>query len=408
MIPDVNGRAVGEIMELADEGYVDHASEDEHGGPPSSDQNHADESTTANFIDSLVEDGYFSPPSVTSGSRMPDVMHVDEPVEETPVLNGFMDFTPKLDTPSFGSFGFSTPVVEQPPSLPTGIVLGAVIPPSASKDEVDGAGVPYGRTHHAQRAAEAHQVLHLPEEPIDQPALPKPSVMGGEPMIRSANVTQPALIPLNDRRVSHDRSSDVKAVQDGTFVDPFVTIQTATQVYMSTTETYSDQREEGGIPLGRTSHIERAKVARLMATQSLGLGLPNHPVQPSLPSTMRPGRRHISYGESEDGSEAEDSEGDDLDAIVQPPPIRQPANLSTPPKEERMSERRPPLSEKLEKLCSPVMGNAAKRTLPKPPQPRPLDIPNPKHAPTPEPENPVRSTSPTVSHWIKSSLSLSD
>ena len=409
-----DGRGGGSgIVELNDQGYGD-----EHGTSPAQEEyesndghgarstdSHAsegayrDESMTANFIDSLVEDGYFSPPSVQLPQLPQHLSDTPSIPGETPVLNDFMDFTPKLETPSFGSsLGFHTPTTEQPPVLGPEIV--SVEKSAGTGDDKDNAGVPYGGSHHAERVALAHAIPIRPTESIAQPTLPKPSIYGGEPVSRSANATELAL-PVSNRYSDYqeDRS---RAHQDGAFVDPFVTIQTATKVYNQISPEYtSANREEGGVPLGRTSHAERAKVARLLATQNLGLGLPNHPKQPSLPSTGRPQTRYISYGESEDGSDfSDESESGDLEQVLQRPPavIAQPQpTLATPPKMEETSERRPPLSQKLEQLCSPTMSSSAnKRTLPKPPQPRPLDIPSPKLAPVTLPENLPRSTSPSV------------
>lgn len=353
-----------------------------------------DESMTANFIDSLVEDGYFSPPSIQPAQFSQEMSDAQAVPGETPVLNGFMDFTPKLETPSFGSsLGFHTPVAEQPP-----VLLGPEI--AAQTDDKDSAGIPYGRSHHAERVALAHAIPVRTSEPVPQPTLPKPSIYGSEPVLRSANVAEPAL-PAPNRYSSYEEERPW-AHQDGAFIDPFVTIQTATKIHSQTsTECGSANREEDGVPLGRTSHAERAKVARLLATQSLGLGMPKRPIQPSLPSTGRTQTRYISYGESEDGSDlGDESEDERMEQVLQPPVAviaRPQSALATPPKTEETSERRPPLSSKLEALCSPVMASTAnKRTLPKPPQPQPLDIPSPKLAPAIMPEDPPRSTSPSV------------
>ena len=399
---------VSGITELHDQTYDedsngaphDYESNDGHGvrsvDSHASDSAYRDESMTANFIDSLVEDGYFSPPAMQTATMPNQIFDTPSVPGETPILNSFMDFTPKLETPSFGSsLGFSTPAMENPPNLHN-VEQDSEVLRSLGKDNLDDAGIPYGRTHHSERVALARALpIHIGGS-IEQPALPKPSSRSQEPLVRSADATQPSLPVLNHHR--QDVYGDYPRVQqDGAFVDPFVTVQTVSHTYQQGSS--GSRYEQGGELTSRPGHNDRAKVARLLATQSLGLGLPNHPKQPSLPSTGLPAKRYISYGESEDGSEEDESDDEpaaQMSLASAAPPARQ--ALATPPKTEDMSDRRPLLSQKLEQLCSPSM-SSAKRALPKPPQPRQLDIPSPKLAPAllPMPDALPRSSSPTVS-----------
>lgn len=407
------GGSVSGITELDDLVYDDR-SNDGH-GPRSTDSHgtYNSESMTANFIDSLVEDGYFSPPTAHQAK-------LAAPVEQTlPPLGPVMTsgtapeaYTPKLDTPSFGA---AMQFMDQ---------QGASSEHQAPADketpqhrDLDSAGIPYGRTHHAERAFAAHSGPHHPEEPIEQPQLPRSSPGDGEPVIRSANVKEPALPTPTKQQPQVSNRQSLEVHQDGVFVDPFVTIQTATKVYA---RSESPRRDEDGVPLGRTSHQERAKVARLLATQSLGLGLPHHPAQPpSLPSHHN---RHISFGESEDGTDVSlsESEGEEmydgdlpspeklprLESPVHTSPVRsramtspEPRMIASPePRTITSPEPRVPLHQKLEQACSPRMGSPMKRTLPKPPQPKQVEVPSPKlvAAEMPKLEEEAK-TSPTVS-----------
>lgn len=214
-----------------------------------------DESTTANFVDELIAEGLFSPPQIS-----------------TPAF---------ADPPTFTSI-----VEDRPPALSTPL-LGETIqatPILASVDQVqndrDSAGIPYGRTHHAQRAVEAHtQPIH---PNIAQPDIPQQS---GQ-MLFNGNAAKPSLPYSTPYDVA-----PIKATQAGPMPDPFITIQTATKVLAP-----ERTRSEDGIPLGRTSHVERMQAARMLATQSLGLGMPRspavskdlHSVAPPLPSKDKP------------------------------------------------------------------------------------------------------------------------
>jgi serine/arginine repetitive matrix protein 2 len=205
------------------------ASEDGHGGI-------GDESATAEFMDTLISEGLFSPPELS-----------------TPAFEDYSQFhitsdesAPFLSTPSLGDSVHATPLLAGvEPTMP----------------DTDSAGIPYGRTHHAERNAAAHSAPPL-GAPIQQPAIPH---AGDHQMLLNANASQPSL-PMGRS------STNNIAHQSGPMPDPFISIQTATNVL-----TPASERQEGGIPLGRTSHVERMQAARMLATQSLGIGMPRSP-----------------------------------------------------------------------------------------------------------------------------------
>jgi hypothetical protein len=210
-----------------------------------SDEGHegvGNESATAEFMDTLISEGLFSPPELSTPA-----------FEDYSQLHLSGDATaPFLSTPSLGDSVHATPML-------------AGVEPDQST-ETDEAGIPYGRTHHAERNAAAHSRTSPVElgPVIEQPAIPNG---GDHQMLLNANAAQPALTP------SPARSENNLAHQSGPIPDPFLTIQTATNVLTSP----SSDREEGGMPLGRTSHIERMQAARMLATQSLGIGMPRSP-----------------------------------------------------------------------------------------------------------------------------------
>lgn len=270
-----------------------------------------DESTDGagddSYMDTLVEDGYFSPPEPRSVSEMPgpraDLTEHQQQQQQLHVTslqgpNSFAAAGATLTAPSSTLTGeqrsdremtmLATPNLGSPLDLDLGGGAGA-----AAVDEV---GIPFGRTHHAERAHAAHVAAveshHRPAH-ISQPDLPHQGYEAGAPIIRSQDVTQPALQP--DQHVRSTALGNVQAHQDGPFEDPFVTLQTATSILSPPKD-----RQESGVPLGRTSHVERAKAARMLATQNLGLGMPR-----------RPAFAEPYEGESEDGSADEASDGED-------------------------------------------------------------------------------------------------
>nr|XP_019014530.1 uncharacterized protein I206_00612 [Kwoniella pini CBS 10737]OCF53311.1 hypothetical protein I206_00612 [Kwoniella pini CBS 10737] len=213
-----------------------------------------EDSTTANFMDTLIEEGLFSPPTMDTPA-FEDQSAFELPLE--PVDND--SEPPFLATPSLGGSVHATPLF-------AGGMFG----------ETDSEGIPYGRTHHAERAAIAHSLSPAKIALVEQPPLPRDV---DHSMLLNANAAQPSLaIPqspvhypeYNDPFAS---ASAPHAHQVGAMPDPFITIQTATQVLPIRHE----EREEDGIPLGRTSHVERLQARRMLATQSLGLGMPRSP-----------------------------------------------------------------------------------------------------------------------------------
>ncbi|KAJ9121540.1 hypothetical protein QFC22_002158 [Naganishia vaughanmartiniae] len=259
-----------------------------------------DESTTANFIDSLYADGYLSPPQSQSESSL--AAQATSAAMSDSVRSNSID---EGDLPN----GFRSQEAERYDEQ------------SYNNLERDECGIPLGRTHHADRAVAAREVQRQHHEglSVQQPALPRVAPGDGqqlgETMLRSGDVTVPAVKGSNSHRQEHS----INAHQDGQFVDPFVTIQTATRVNYNDNQTGEvpatrvdavkpQPRDEGGVPLGRTSHAERAKVARILATRGLGLGMP---ARPMVPFVLGGHRGRGQEDQSEDGSEGSDEEYDD-------------------------------------------------------------------------------------------------
>ena len=266
------------------------------------DGQHDDESTTADFVNTLIEEGLFSPPQMA-----------------TPAFESQPDFgmredksAPFLSTPSLGSPVQATPL------------LGFVEPMS----EVDSAGIPYGRTHHAERATLAHSLpMTSMVSPLEQPDIPRAR---DHQMLLNANAAQPSL--------PHTTDSHAISHQYGPMADPFITIQTATKVLSP-----GRSRSQDGIPLDRTSHTERVHAAQMLATQSLGLGMPRSPAFAKDLNDMQAVEGEMLFDAS-----FEESQGGQVETL--------------------------PVQEKEE----PV------RRLPKPPKPQQLDLPSPVSSPVKE------------------------
>jgi serine/arginine repetitive matrix protein 2 len=297
-------------------------SEDGHGGV-------GDESATAEFMDTLISEGLFSPPELS-----------------TPAFEDYSQFhlsgdepAPFLSTPSMGDSVHATPLLAGvEPQMP----------------ETDAAGIPYGRTHHAERNAAAHSAAPALGAPISQPAIPHG---GSHQMLLNANAAQPAL-------ATGRSSTDQMAHQSGTMPDPFLTIQTATNVI-----TPQSERQEGGIPLGRTSHIERMQAARMLATQSLGIGMPRSPGLSqtfSVPAPVQP-----SFTPSAD-EESVDSEML-FDASFE-------MEMSDEEAESPAPTRLAPLQKTVEKEEREEVANG--RRLPKPPKVESVRVPSPVTGPS--------------------------
>lgn len=342
-----------------------------------------DESTTANFIDSLYEDGYLSPPQSQSVSASGTFDRLGSVLEDEGEMNDGLD--DRLRSVQ----NTSRHQAER-----------------THRQEMDEGGIPLGRTHHADRAAAAHEAQRYHQGPsLHQPALPRVPLDDeapfGETMLRNGDARTPATALARD--VQHNET--VTAHQDGQFVDPFVTIQTATRVNASDyhgvsglpQQTASTQnRQEDGVPLGRTSHAERAKVARLMATRGLGLGMPARPMVPFVLGGIRSMRQRDR--ESEDGSIGSDGEYDDrgysipeLSKLVAKPDEaydqEREAQQSTrsqyvqPSDPVSLAPLVSPFPQQMDSEINPVDQSGSingKRALPKPPKPTPvIGMPSP-------------------------------
>jgi len=245
-----------------------------------SDMGHAnpEESTTADFVNTLIEEGLFSPPQGQSPA------FADQPTFSIPPPLPTDDKAPALSTPSLGESIRATPIL--------GVVSGN---DRATMPEVDEVGIPYGRTHHAELAAAAHATVHH-DKPIAQPDLPQQSdeklLFNGNARYSDPWSTAPISPRPDQSTFSPSRQPPQQlrapapsavpnvtphARQDGPMPDPFITLQTATKVLSPPMQSKSGERDEDGIPLGRSSHHERMMAARQLATQGLGLGMPRSP-----------------------------------------------------------------------------------------------------------------------------------
>jgi serine/arginine repetitive matrix protein 2 len=339
-----------------------------------SDINHAihDESATADFFNTLIEEGLFSPPPVATP------VFQDQPSFAMP---GEDDRSaPFLSTPSLGDSIHGTPMMGN----------------LSLDDNTDQRGIPYGRTHHAERAVLAHSLPPLEKVvALEQPDLPHQS---DHRMLLNANAAQPG-IPHNQVTIGP------RSTQDGPMFDPFITIQTTTKIVTRTTE-----REEAGIPLGRTSHSERVQAAKLLATSSLGLGMPRSPaISNGLAKSQGSPVNLAEYdGESESGSEQEEEaetndERMDLEYRLGEPVIAGGGRemlfdasfemvdddaSDLPPFEARVVSEVPemvgPSSRMTQWRTQKDDGGSQKRGLPKPPRPEPVGIPSPVTSPVKE------------------------
>lgn len=300
-----------------------------------------DESTTADFVNTLIEEGLFSPQQTPALGDQQTPAFEDQPAFDPP--SGDEEGVPYLSTPSLGD-----DVLMSPMFTTSGL-------PEINYPEKDSAGAPYGRTHHAERSALAHS---LPPLVLNSPisALPLPT-SSNDQMLLNADATQPALPAtraLPTPGTSH-LSHQVEPLHD-----PFITIQTATSVISPQAIT----RAEGGIPLGRTGHADRVNAARALATQSLGLGMPRMPTR--MPSD------EMDAG-SESGSEV-DSGSDDDERFFNP--------SGTPAKQAMKSSTTTRLSPAVEKVELAMDGETPRRGLPKlPPMVQEVKVPSPIQSP---------------------------
>ncbi|WVQ80948.1 hypothetical protein IAT38_003055 [Cryptococcus sp. DSM 104549] len=322
----------------------------------------ADGSTTAAFMDTLVEEGLFSPPDMDAPA-FEDQAGFELPLEPE------SDDRPFLTTPSLGESVRISPMFDGTE------VFG----------ETDGAGIPYGRTHHAERAAEAHrQAREVPSVVVQQPELPHNEE---HRMLLNADASQPAIRPAvspvhsppafypeyNDPFASFspqptyaapahsaNGATTPHAHQAGPIPDPFITIQTATAVL----PTEHKPRDEGGVPLGRTSHLERIQAARMLATQKLGLGMPGRPNAPMSPSIQKEAVQPQPQVEEPQYASEEEEKEEPFDAeMLFDASFEMGGKAQEQTREEERKEEKPA------------------RRLPKVPAPMPIDVPSPVTSP---------------------------
>ncbi|BEI81241.1 hypothetical protein CcaverHIS002_0204010 [Cutaneotrichosporon cavernicola] len=215
-------------------------------------------------------------------------------------------------------------------------------------------------------------------------------------MLLNADAHQPAT------GARHEDSPGPHAHQEGPLFDPFLTIQTATEVMIETTE-----RAEDGVPLGRTSHHERMQARRVLATQSLGLGYPGTLPKAGSPLRLRPD------SDSDDSPNIpfkalpteRETEGDDVfGAVIASPAVKaEPARkVSSTPRQRRISNRQisdvPELQGTSRRMAqfkatkstpNNKESETPKRGLPRPPAPAPafIDVPSPVHYKDHDPES---------------------
>lgn len=243
---------------------------------PSPTPNH--ESTTADFVNTLIEEGLFSPQQTPALGDQHTPAFEDQPTFDP--SSAEEDSVPYLSTPSLGDDVLMSPMFAESAA------------PEIKYPEKDSAGAPYGRTHHAERAALAHSLPPMvPSSPFSSAHLP---LSLDHTMLLNGNVANPAI----PSRALPTPGTKHFSQQVEPMHDPFITVQTVTSVMSP----QADRREEGGVPLGRTSHADRANAARALATQSLGLGMPRSPGR--VPSDA-------TDDHSESGSEVDSGSEDD-------------------------------------------------------------------------------------------------
>ena len=322
----------------------------------SSEEADQDQSTTADFVNTLIEEGLFSPPDI------PTPVLNDQPAFELP--SDDERSAPFLSTPSLGDSVHATPMLANCD----------VLTPHEDKNyefpDKNSAGIPYGRSHHVERAVLAHSLPPVKGvSPLAQPEFPHEV---DHYMLMNGDAARPSL----PQRAAAGNDGP-HAHQSGLMPDPFITIDTATKVLSPDKK----PRAEDGIPLGRTSHHERMQAARMLATQGLGLGMPgmprspglnkdlfqSHPAQPASPSTPP---ADISREMLFDASFEERDEHEGERKVSQMPEMKGPKRLSV-----------------LQAKVDQQEAQDATRSLPKlPPKPEPVGLPSPVTTPKVEAE----------------------
>ncbi|WVO16780.1 hypothetical protein L204_104464 [Cryptococcus depauperatus] len=256
------------------------------------------ESTTADFMDTLVEEGLFSPPEMDTPAFQ------DSAVFELPMETSLTEGMQESDERSY----LATP--DQKINTNDGRVVEDIL--FGQADEV---GVLYGRTHHAQRAAEAH--VHKKSDSLQakQPNIPRNeehntlySANSLQPFLPSLTPTSPSFphayndpfavpaIPLTNNAHPHAQPTEH-------LPGSFITIQTAVKALSADPELIGERKEDGP-PSGRTSRKEKVLAARTLAMGNLGLGVPGRPNRSAV-SLSTSYETSSSQGEQESEAEPE-------------------------------------------------------------------------------------------------------
>ncbi|TYJ51830.1 hypothetical protein B9479_007589 [Cryptococcus floricola] len=240
------------------------------------------ESSTADFMDTLVEEGLFSPPEMDTPAFS------DQDGYELPLESSYLDLVsqtddpdrPYLATPSLGGSVNASPLFASSHEM---------------FPEVDEAGIPYGRTHHAERALEAHQ-HRLDVGRFEQPGLGRAglAIPPTSPSFYHdyndpfASVTPSHTTPKAKSAPAPAPVPEPHAHQTSPLPDPSLTSQTATAT-LNPKDEEREEREQDGVP----SHKERVLAARMMATRGLGLGMPGRPTATAGPPSPQPVARAV-------------------------------------------------------------------------------------------------------------------
>lgn len=312
-------------------------------------QSMGDTSATADFLDSLYDETPFSPPQ-----QEEHAFH-DDSEYEIP-MESFSEYITDLDAASATE---SSDAVATPIAATTPIMEQVPLPPKSP--------------HHVS-------VSHPNLLPGEQPRLPHNE---DHHMLLNGDVSQPAI------NAEHSfTSSGPHAHQQGAMYDPFITLQTATDVLVDHKE-----RSENGVPLGRTSHAERVQAARMLATQKLGLGFPGQAPR-------------VAPGDSESSESDQDSpvihekplaDNDVFGAVISSPAPRKVSNRNV---SERKVSDVPELqgpSKRMAQFRSTKTATPTKRQ--SMPTPAPVEVPSPVQLVSP------RTTSNSTDDSTTSSLS---
>jgi serine/arginine repetitive matrix protein 2 len=319
--------------------------------PDISDDGHGlgDESATAEFMDTLISEGLFSPPELSTPA-FEDYPHFQLPTQGH-------ESAPFLSTPSLGDSVHATPLL-------------AGVETDLAISDRDAAGIPYGRTHHAERNAAAHAASIQLGPVIAQPNMPHG---GDHQMLMNGNAAQPASAP----NISQS-GSDPLAHQFGPIPDPFLTIQTATNVL----STSPSDRTEDGTPLGRTSHVERMQAARMLATQSLGIGMPRSPAMSQQITRAQSDTGRLVEPAPSPSPEDEDVDSEMLfDASFEMSHDGD-TSIVSEKHEEQPITRIGSLQKAMEREEEMEVSGAAARRLPKPPKVAEVKLPSPVTSPS--------------------------